>query len=87
MLVVKSYVELLRSCGINIPVMFPTSLCSVWSTNYLPLQISNLQQLVICTLKAMKRKAALELDILRCGYSRELDHSIFFAIGIPTLVT
>ena len=31
--------------------------------------------------------AAMELDILCCGYSRQLVHSIFFAIGIPTLVT
>ena len=35
----------------------------------------------------MKLTAAMELDILRCGYSRQLVHSIFFAIGIPTLVT
>jgi len=35
----------------------------------------------------MKPKAAMELDILCCGYSRQLVHSIFFTIGIPTLVT
>ena len=35
----------------------------------------------------MKIKASMELDILRCGYSRQLAHSIFFTIGIPTLVT
>ena len=34
----------------------------------------------------MKLKAALELDIVRCGYSRQLVHSIFFAIGTSTLV-
>ena len=35
----------------------------------------------------MKIKAALELDILRCGYFRQFAHSIFFTIGIPALVT
>jgi len=38
-------------------------------------------------LKPVKLKAAMELDILRCGYSRQLVHSIFSTIGIPTLVT
>ena len=38
-------------------------------------------------LKPMKLKAAMELVILRCGYSRQPVHSIFFAIGILTLVT
>ena len=37
-------------------------------------------------LKPMKIKAAMELDILRCGYSRQLVHSIFFTIGIAILV-
>ena len=36
----------------------------------------------------MKLKAAMELDILRWGYdSRQLVHSTFFAIAIPTLIT
>ena len=38
------------------------------------------------TLKPMKLKAAVELDILRCVYSRQLVNSILFAIGMPTLV-
>ena len=40
-----------------------------------------------CFIKPMKLKAAMELDIICCGYSRHLVHSIFFTIGIPTLVT
>ena len=35
----------------------------------------------------MKLKAAVELVILRCGYSRQFVDSIFFAIGIPMLFT
>ena len=34
----------------------------------------------------MKLKAAVELDILRCGYFRQLVNSILFAIGMPSLV-
>ena len=47
-LVVKSCVELLRSCGITIPVVFPTSLRSVWTPNYLPLKIFELATLGAC---------------------------------------
>ena len=35
----------------------------------------------------MKLKAAMTLNILRCGCPRQLVHSIIFAIGMPTLAT
>ena len=44
MLVVKSCVKLLRSFGINRLVAVPTTLRSVYTANYLPLQTTNSQQ-------------------------------------------
>ena len=47
---------------------------------------SKIKESAMFTLKPMKLKAAMELDILCCGYSRQLVCSIFFATGMPTLV-
>ena len=48
---------------------------------------SKIKESVMFTLKPMKLKAAMELDILCCRYPRQLVHSTFFVIGMPTLVT